>query len=685
MLPVAFTLAGRVLRRLRGQVGMTMVETMVAAVILSAGVLGVFVMVETSDKVNADNRAREGATGLSRELLESARATPYSNIGNSNWFNTTLTNLEGRSSNVVSPTSHSQRTEVKRRGYTYTVDVTTCSVDDSKDGYGGHTAGSWCTDSPTTGSTDSTPEDFKRVAVTTQWTKDSKTYSLYQTATFSSAGSVVGPALTTFELTSPPVPDKSAPVITSNPGDGKAVFTAVSLGAADMKFSVDGVEQVSGASGGNGTWTFDWDILPLKDGVYTIGATAIDALGTRGDPQYIQVKLARGAPTPVTNVIGGYNDVYSGGVKTRVVELAWDGSPDGSVTGYEVVKGTTTVCAASLATECMDLNPATSGSTIYTIKTLYTDAAGNPGFVSTNHTVTAPTGGSTNANTFYFTEGSTITRGGCMVAPNTFTRPGRQVDGLTTPNTGTEKQWTYSSEGNAIIACLPPFQAPATIASNSTNGMTVSMWLRNTGSVQCQLQVVIYKGTSYLSAPSYGSPIYTVVPAGTTTPTLFTKNLSTTSGTFNTGEQLSLVLGGFGKSSNKNPADNCQSTTLYWNSGARPLTVTVNALTGGGLGGGGGGGTIARPAAPTGLTATANGDNTTTLTWNAPSGTPAAEFYRIYRDGQNYTERLDTAGDTGSGTIQFIDPSTGGTTHTYRVTAVSNALAESDPAGPITR
>lgn len=663
---------------------MTMVETMVAAVILSAGVLGVFVMVETSDKVNADNRARETATSLSRELLESARATPYGSVGGSNWFNSTLTNLEGRSSNVVSPTSHSQRTEVKRRGYTYTVDVTTCSVDDSKDGYGAHSGGNWCADSPTTGTSDGSPEDFKRVAVTTQWTKDSKTYALYQTATFSSAGSVVGPALTTFELTAPPVADKTAPVITSNPSDGKAVFTAVSVGAADMKFSVDGVEQVTGTRGGNGTWNFDWNITALKDGVYTIGATAVDALGTRGDPQYIQVKLARGAPTPVTNVIGGYNDVYSGGVKTRVVELAWDGSPEGSVTGYEVIKGTTTVCAASLATECMDLNAATSGTTTYTIKTLYNDAAGNPGFVTTNHPVTAPASGGGNANTFYFTEGSTITRGGCMVAPNTYARPGRQVDGLTTPTTGTEKQWTYATEGNAIIGCLPPFQTNASIANNTTSGMTISLWLRNTGTVQCQLQTIIYKGTNYLSAPQYGSVTYLVVPAATNNPTLFTKNLNTTAGTFNTNEQLSIVLGGFGKTSNRNPADNCSATTLYWNSAARPASVAINSLTGGGLGGGGTG-TITRPAAPTGLVAVANGDNTTTLTWNAPAGAPPAEFYRIYRDGQNYTERFDTVGDTGTGTVQFTDPSTGGTTHTYRVTAVSNALAESDPAGPITR
>jgi Tfp pilus assembly protein PilV len=660
---------------------MTMVETMVAAVILSAGVLGVFVMVETSDKVNADNRAREAATSLSRELLEGARATPYATVGGSNWFNQTLTNLEGRSSNVVSPTSHSQRTEVTRRGYTYTVDVSTCSVDDSKDGYGSHSGGSWCTDSPTTGTTDGAPADFKRVAVTTQWTKDSKTYALYQTATFSSAGSVVGPALTTFELTSPPVPDKTAPVITSNPSDGKAVFTAVSVGAADMKFSVDGVEQVNGGSGGNGTWTFDWNITALKDGVYTIGATAIDALGTRGDPQYIQVKLARGAPTPVTNVIGGYNDVYAGGVKTRVVELAWDGSPEGSVTGYEVMKGTTTVCGARLVTECMDLNPSATGDTTYTVKTLYTDAAGNPGFVTTNHTVTAPAAGGGNANVFYFTDSTSITRSGCLVAPNTVSRPGRQVDALTTAS-GVEKQWTYTTEGNLLVGCMAPFQSSATLAASST-GYTVSAWLRNTGSVLCRLQTLIYKGTNYLSAAQYGSVAYLDVPAGSATQQ-FTLNLSTTAASFNAGEQLSLVFGGFNASSNRNPANNCQSTTLFWNSAARPLKVTLNALTGGGLGGGGAG-TLARPAAPTGLTAVANGDGTTTLTWNAPSGTPAAEFYRVYRDGQNYTERVDTAGATGTAAISWTDSSTGNTTHNYRVTAVSNALAESDPAGPITR
>jgi hypothetical protein len=98
---------------------------------------------------------------------------------------------------------------------------------------------------------------------------------------------------------------------------------------------------------------------------------------------------------------------------------------------------------------------------------------------------------------------------------------------------------------------------------------------------------------------------------------------------------------------------------------------------------GNGGTTLSQPGAPTGLSAAANGDGTTTLTWTAPTGTPAVEFYRIYRDGRDYTDRIDTAGATGS-TVTWTDTNTGGTSHTYRVTAATATLTESDYTGPVT-
>jgi hypothetical protein len=92
--------------------------------------------------------------------------------------------------------------------------------------------------------------------------------------------------------------------------------------------------------------------------------------------------------------------------------------------------------------------------------------------------------------------------------------------------------------------------------------------------------------------------------------------------------------------------------------------------------------TLAQPGTPTGLTLTTNGDGTRTLTWTAPSGTPEVEFYRIYRDGRDYTDRIDTAGATGS-SVTWTDTNAGGTSHTYRVTAASADLVESDFAGPV--
>ena len=681
MRPDTFALIARMIGRLRSsQAGMTIVETMVAAVILTAGVLGVLVMVETADKVNKTNRGREAATSLSRELLETARTTNYATIGDDDWFNSALASVNGGNGSV-SESGTSATTTVSRRGYTFTVTVNSCSVDDPKDNL--KTGGgpyNWCPDSKatTSGAGDSQPEDMKRVGLTTQWTEGAKTLQLYHTATFSAAGALIGPGLTEFKITTPTGLDPATPTITTNPSGNNVIFQAVSVGAGDMKFTVDGVTQTTGITNlGNGTWTLAWNIGNLKDGVYTIGATAEDALGTRGDPQYIQVTLARGAATPPANVVGSYNDVYVAGVKTRVVELGWDAAAEGSVTGYEVVKGGTTVCAASLALECMDMNPATSGTTTYTVKTLYTDASGNPAWVSTDYPVTAPAGGSS-GQSFWFANTQTISQTKCRTPSGKQGDTGSKRDKQSTAPAGTEATWTGSANGNNLVGCAPPFTTTTPMTA-ATNGMEVSGWFRNTGTAQCKLSWQVFKNGSLLAGVAGngyggGSADGIIVPAGTTTPTQFTKQLGTTNQTFVATDQLTIQIAGFVSQAG------CSTVTFYYNSAARPAKTTLP------LGGGGGGsGTITRPAVPTGLTGAANGDGTTTLSWAAPAGSPAAEFYRVYRDGQDYTHRVDTVGDNGTGSLSWTDTDTGGTTHVYRVTAASNVLAESDFAGPITR
>ena len=656
---------------------MTIVETMVAAVILSAGVLGVFVMVETADRVSEHNRSRTNASAVARELLEEARAVPFRTIGAHKWFDDTLKALAGGSGTVTNPSTDTARTTVTRAKVGYAVEVYSCSFDAGRDGHGNHSGSvHWCPDSTATDAVDGQPEDLKRVAVTLRWTgPNGKAETLYQTATFGSGGQLIGPALTDLKLTSPAVADQQNPVITANPTDppGIARFSATAPGAAEMRFFVDGVEQppatVTGPSGSS--WTFDWNITSLKDGLYQISAVAIDALGARGAPRVMNVRLARNVPAPAANLTGGYNDVFAAGSKTRVVELAWDASAEGSVTGYEVWKGATKVCAASLRTECMDLAPATSGSTTYTVKTLYTDGAGNPGSVSTTYTVTAPAGGGSAIPNKYGLVNTTLNpTAKCIVI-------GAVRDAVTNyPTSG----GTSTSGGGTIAGCGP---ALTSAASLNVGNVVFEGWYTNSNTKStCTANITgfLYVNGTYAnigSTTTSGTSTWAYVPPNTTTPTKYSMSWPVTSSTARSlvsGDVISFYVnvGGAGSGCNG-------SVRMYFGSGAHQTTLTL-PLTGAG----GGGGAITRPAPPSGLTATKNVDGTVTLRWEPPAGTPPAEFYRIYRDGEDYTQRFETAGETGLGTIEWTDTDTA-SAHTYRVTAVSNVLAESDFAGPVTQ
>jgi prepilin-type N-terminal cleavage/methylation domain-containing protein len=99
------------------------------------------------------------------------------------------------------------------------------------------------------------------------------------------------------------------------------------------------------------------------------------------------------------------------------------------------------------------------------------------------------------------------------------------------------------------------------------------------------------------------------------------------------------------------------------------------------------------PDPPTGLVACVGGtagcneangepasDGVTVLSWTAPQNPDddgdAIYFYRIYRDGQTYADRV-AAYVHGPGTLAWADPDTPDTDHDYCVTAVDERFAES--------
>jgi type II secretory pathway pseudopilin PulG len=89
------------------------------------------------------------------------------------------------------------------------------------------------------------------------------------------------------------------------------------------------------------------------------------------------------------------------------------------------------------------------------------------------------------------------------------------------------------------------------------------------------------------------------------------------------------------------------------------------------------------PRPPTGLTA-ARADGVVKLTWEAPPAPAAGEsgdalrYFRIYRNGKAYGDRIDYTGSAT--TLSWIDRSPGSDANTYYVTAVDSKLAESVPA-----
>jgi type II secretory pathway pseudopilin PulG len=110
---------------------MTLVEVMVAMVVLVVGVLGVATMLDTGNKVTRDNVARDGATGLAREQLERVREMTYASLADPSSVATGLIPAIGDSSSTGAATF-----TTVRRNVTYTTTITSCVLDDPSDGIG---------------------------------------------------------------------------------------------------------------------------------------------------------------------------------------------------------------------------------------------------------------------------------------------------------------------------------------------------------------------------------------------------------------------------------------------------------------------------------------------------------------------------------------------------------------------
>ena len=146
---------------LSAEAGFTLVELLVAAFVLLVGILGTVALVDGANGTTSANRAREGATNLTRELIEDARSVQYGSLD--------VATLPATIASLSGGTAQGDGTIVySRRGVTYTSTPSLCYVDDPKDGYGSHAGATFCGN--VTGAADTFARDYKRFTVVTTWT-----------------------------------------------------------------------------------------------------------------------------------------------------------------------------------------------------------------------------------------------------------------------------------------------------------------------------------------------------------------------------------------------------------------------------------------------------------------------------------------------------------------------------------
>jgi Tfp pilus assembly protein PilE len=341
----------------RTEAGFTLVEVMIAALVLVVGVLGTLALVDGANRATSETKRREGGTSLARELLERAHAVPYSLL--------TPTTLEPQlkaQSGLEDELSQTGGWQIRRRGVTYTITTSVCSYDAAPDGVGPHD-GSYCGDSPGGGSGagatvldfgastaglnvdgslslgGGTPEDLKRVVVDVTWGTNK---TVRQTALIANPGGSAGPGISLFAAVG-----ISNPVVTSV---SQVVFNLTTLSTpAKVKWYVDGQYMGDATSITPLTWFFNWSTASLPDGAYEVQAQAFDANGLGGVRRSLTITLDRNTPGAPGSFLAGKNG--------SITDFEWQPASDGDIVGYRVyrqplVGSPVQVCALTTSTNC---------------------------------------------------------------------------------------------------------------------------------------------------------------------------------------------------------------------------------------------------------------------------------------------------------------------------------------------
>jgi len=369
--------------------GFALLEVLAATVVLAAGLGATFLMLNAALHATSNDRFRQAETSLARELTEDTRSLAYTQL--------TPSAIATALQSSVSGSTASGSTLIVNRGVSgqassvsFTATFTACSMDDPADGTGDHTqapasGGSWCTDVGSSGSTDTQPDDYKRVSVTVAPTSGRTTPTVQQTILIYNK-TTHGPAVSCLSISSTVCPGSNQ---TYTSGTQLTFYVTTTAVASSIEWLVNGSRPASSqlTTGEDDPYTpsttqtsFTWVFPTAADGTYTISAQAFDANGNSGTKSQLQITVNLHQAIPPATVYAGYNQQIGG------VDVQWVPSVDQDVLYYNVYRQTpgvgngspVKVCSAVTSLSCYDqtgTSPLPEPTTCATSSTSFTNSA----------------------------------------------------------------------------------------------------------------------------------------------------------------------------------------------------------------------------------------------------------------------------------------------------------------------
>jgi prepilin-type N-terminal cleavage/methylation domain-containing protein len=315
--------------RLRDSSGFSLIEVMIAALIVVIGAGAAFSLIDSANRAVSSNSARIGATNLSRELSEYARGVDYDLLQSGQVVPAM------RQHDTIKGVLSGGAWNVERRGVTYTIATSVCTFDDPKDGLSATPPTNPCpaaaavADAPT----EVNPDDFRKVTFTLSWVARGRAGKTTQSTLVVNPNGGLGPQIITF------TPPSNQITAGTSVEWSSATLPLTSTSAAAVHWTTD---DLSGgdAAGGPTSWGFTWDLgtrfsatAPwVKDGTYTVQAQAFDSRGVPGEAKLVTVHVNRGIPGEVPGLVSGYNAAL------KAVEMRWKRYDERDLQGYYVIR-----------------------------------------------------------------------------------------------------------------------------------------------------------------------------------------------------------------------------------------------------------------------------------------------------------------------------------------------------------